>query len=218
MEKKTLVGLELHPSFDVSSPLSCYTQSREILLIKGMKYWDSWLNEPSLRTFVATIHIITILIGWKHSRKESTWQTKFSTKSTVKPSIMPCWRLMYFFFLFFEIASPMGPNKGVPMLSLLDFMDNFTIVKSCRKHGEQASGIQYGICQKIHGFWIWNSNHLIIFIHLLLQLDFGIKWHFNGFVILHANKLKDRSLKYLIWFNFSPLPCLRRNCNLQDLI
>jgi hypothetical protein len=25
-------------------------------------------------------------------------------------------------------------------------------------------------------------------------------------------------LKYLIWFNFSPLPCLRRNCNLQDLI
>jgi hypothetical protein len=25
-------------------------------------------------------------------------------------------------------------------------------------------------------------------------------------------------LRYLIWFNFFPFPCLRRNCNLQDLI
>ncbi len=48
MGKKTLVGLELHPSFDVSSPPSYCPQSHEIVLNKGMKYWDSWLNAPSL--------------------------------------------------------------------------------------------------------------------------------------------------------------------------
>jgi hypothetical protein len=35
-------GLELHPSIDASSyPPGCYPQSNEILLNKGMKYWDS---------------------------------------------------------------------------------------------------------------------------------------------------------------------------------
>jgi hypothetical protein len=38
MGKKTLVGLELHPSFDVSSPPSYCPQSHEIVLNKGMKY------------------------------------------------------------------------------------------------------------------------------------------------------------------------------------
>ncbi len=155
---------------------------------------------------------------------ESIQEKKVQGKLSLTPNlllklnIMHCWKLVYFFFLFFEMASPMWRNRGVPMLYLLDFMDNFTITKSCKKHGEQASSIQYGICQKFHGLTIWNSNHFIIFIHLLLQFDFGIKWHFNGFVILHENKLKDISLRYLIWFNFFPFPCLRRNCNLQDLI
>jgi hypothetical protein len=38
MEKKTLVGLELHPSFDVSSPPKYCPQSHEVILNKGMKY------------------------------------------------------------------------------------------------------------------------------------------------------------------------------------
>jgi hypothetical protein len=40
------------------------------------------------------------------------------------------------------------------MLSLFDFTNNFTIKKSCKKNGEQASGIQYGICKKLHGLLI----------------------------------------------------------------
>jgi hypothetical protein len=35
IRKKTLVGFELHPSFDVSSPPGCCPQSHEILLYKG---------------------------------------------------------------------------------------------------------------------------------------------------------------------------------------
>ncbi len=44
MEKKTLVGLELHPSFDVSSPPGCCPQSHEILLNKDMKDRHLGLN------------------------------------------------------------------------------------------------------------------------------------------------------------------------------
>jgi len=36
--KSCLVGLKLHPSFDVSSPFGCCLQIHEILLNKGMKY------------------------------------------------------------------------------------------------------------------------------------------------------------------------------------
>jgi hypothetical protein len=42
--KSCLVGLELHPSFDASSPLGCCLQSHEILLNNGMKYWDLGIN------------------------------------------------------------------------------------------------------------------------------------------------------------------------------
>ncbi len=46
------VGPDLHPSFDASSPPGCCPQSHEILLNKGMKYWDLGLNAPSSRTFI----------------------------------------------------------------------------------------------------------------------------------------------------------------------
>jgi hypothetical protein len=38
-------------------------QSHEILLNKGMKFWDSGLNTRGLRTFIATIHRPTAVIG-----------------------------------------------------------------------------------------------------------------------------------------------------------
>jgi len=34
------------PSFDASSP-NYYPQSHEILLNKGMKYWNSWLMQQA---------------------------------------------------------------------------------------------------------------------------------------------------------------------------
>jgi len=37
---------ELHPSFDASSFPGCCQQNHEILVNKGMKYWDSGLNAP----------------------------------------------------------------------------------------------------------------------------------------------------------------------------
>jgi hypothetical protein len=40
-----------------------------------MKYWDSGLNAPGLRTFIATVHIAAAVIGWKRSGKERTGQT-----------------------------------------------------------------------------------------------------------------------------------------------
>jgi len=42
-------------------PCGCCPQSHEILLNKGMKYWDSGSNAPSLRTFIAKLHIATAL-------------------------------------------------------------------------------------------------------------------------------------------------------------
>jgi hypothetical protein len=40
-----------------------------------MKYSNSRLNAPGLRTFIATVHIATAVIGWKCSGKERTLQT-----------------------------------------------------------------------------------------------------------------------------------------------
>jgi len=52
------VGPELHPSFDAGSPPCSSPQSHEILLNKGMKYWESGLNAGGSRTFTAaTVHI-----------------------------------------------------------------------------------------------------------------------------------------------------------------
>ncbi len=100
------------PSFDVSSPPSFWSQSHEILLNKGMKYWDSVLNAPSSRTFIIIVHIVASTIGWKHSRKKRTRQTQFSTKFAIKLSFMFHWSPMSLFFLFFEISSLMWLNKG----------------------------------------------------------------------------------------------------------
>jgi hypothetical protein len=54
---------------------------------------------------------IAAVIDWNRSRKERTGQTQFSTKFAAKLSFMPSWSPVYFFFLFFEISSPMWPNR-----------------------------------------------------------------------------------------------------------
>jgi hypothetical protein len=107
---------ELHPSLDASSLSRCCRQSHEILLNKGMKYRDSGLNESCSRTFIATVHIAAA-IRWRRSGKERTGQTQFSTKFVNKLfvnklSFMPPWSPVYSCFLFFEISSPMWPNRG----------------------------------------------------------------------------------------------------------
>ncbi len=110
--KSCPVAPELHPSFDASSPPGCCRQSHEILLNQGMKYWDSGLNAPGSRTFIAKLHIAAAMIGWKRSGKERRGQTQFSTKLAAKLSFMPPWSPVYFFLLFFEISSPLWPNRG----------------------------------------------------------------------------------------------------------
>jgi len=79
------------PPFDASSLLGCCPQSHEILLNKGMKYWDSALNAQGVvrEHFIATVHIAAAVIGWKRSGKERTGQTQFSTKFAAKLSFMP---------------------------------------------------------------------------------------------------------------------------------
>jgi hypothetical protein len=44
-------------------------QSPEILLNQGMKYWDSALNAPGSRTFIATVHVAAAVMGWRRSDK-----------------------------------------------------------------------------------------------------------------------------------------------------
>jgi hypothetical protein len=102
----------LHPSFDASSPPGCSPQSHEILLNQGMKYWDSALNARGARTFIATLHKAAALIGWRRLGKARTRRTRFSTKFAAQLSFMPPWSPVYFFSLFFEISSPLWPNRG----------------------------------------------------------------------------------------------------------
>jgi hypothetical protein len=47
---------ELHPSFDASSPQGCCPQGPEILLNKGMKYWDAGLNARGANIYSYSIH------------------------------------------------------------------------------------------------------------------------------------------------------------------
>jgi hypothetical protein len=94
------------------------------LLNKGMKYWDSALNAPGSRRFIAIVHIAAVVIGWKRSGKERTEQTQFSIKFAAKLSFIPRWSPVYFLFLFFEISCPMWPNRGSGAI-LSDFIDNF---------------------------------------------------------------------------------------------
>jgi hypothetical protein len=91
---------------------SCCPRSHEILLNQGMKYWDSGLHAPSLRTFITAVHIAAAVIGWRRSGNERTGQTQFSTKFAAKLSFILPWSSLYFFSLFFEISSPMWPNRG----------------------------------------------------------------------------------------------------------
>ncbi len=75
--KSCPVGPELHSSFDASSTPGCCPQSYEILLNKGMKYWDSGLNERVSTTFIATVHIVAAVISWKRWGKGRRGQTQF---------------------------------------------------------------------------------------------------------------------------------------------
>jgi len=107
------------PSFDASSPTGCCTQSNEILLNKGMKYWDSWLNARGARTLIATVHIAGAVIGWRRSGKERTGQTQFSTEFHAPLSPM------YLFFPVFWNLIHYVTKQGVPVPSFPDFTDNF---------------------------------------------------------------------------------------------
>jgi hypothetical protein len=108
--KSRAVGPELHPSFDASSPHS--SQSHEILLNKGMKYWDSGLNARGARTFIATVYIAGAVIGWKRTEEERTGQTQFSTKFVAKLSFMPRWNPVYIFSCFLK-SRPLFDQIGV---------------------------------------------------------------------------------------------------------
>ncbi len=121
--KSCPIGCELHLSFDASSFLGCFLQNHEILLNKGVKYWDFELNEPSSKTFIARVHVLTIVIGWKHLGKERIGQTQFNTKIVTKLSFKARWSPMlflFFLFFFFEISSPMWP-KGFQCCLCLTF-------------------------------------------------------------------------------------------------
>jgi hypothetical protein len=85
--KSCLVGLELHLSFDASSPLGCCLQSHEILLNKCMKYWDSRLNAQGARTFIAIVHKATTMIGWRHLENNSYWLKAFRKRKDNANSI-----------------------------------------------------------------------------------------------------------------------------------
>jgi len=82
-------------------------KSHEILLNKGMKYWNSGLNASSSRTFITRVHIAAAVIGWKRWGKERTGKTQLS--------FIPRWSPVYFFFcfLFLKISSPILTKQGV---------------------------------------------------------------------------------------------------------
>jgi hypothetical protein len=103
----------VQPSFDASSAPGCCPQSHEILLNKGMKYWDSGLNVRGLRTFIATAHVAAAVIGWRCSLKEMTGQTQLSTKFAPKLSFMPRWNPVNFVFPVFWNLIPYVTKQGV---------------------------------------------------------------------------------------------------------
>jgi len=127
--KSCPIGCELHPSFDASSFLGCCPQNHENLLNKGVKYWDFGLNGPSSKTFIARIHVLAIVIGWKHLRKERIGQTQFNTKIVIKLSVKAHWSPMFFFWNLIPYVT-----KRVPVPSLLDFMDKFIIIVFISSH------------------------------------------------------------------------------------
>ncbi len=50
---------------------------------------------------------------------------------------------------------------------------------------------QHGIHQGSHSLLIRNLHHFNILILIFLQLCLGIKWHFDGFAILHTKAFKN---------------------------
>ncbi len=112
--KSCPIRCELHPSFDASSFLGRCLQNHEILLTKGVKYWNFGLNGPSSKTFIARVHVLALVIDWKHLGKERIGQTQFNTKIVTKLSFMPRWSPMFFFFFFlcFLKSHPLCDQKA----------------------------------------------------------------------------------------------------------
>jgi hypothetical protein len=97
-------------------------------------------------------------------------------------------------------------------------------VPPCLLGMPNSSSTQHGIHQRSHGFLIRNLHHLIILVHILFQLYLGIKWHSNGFAILHAKAFKNLleianlvDINKDVVHNPFPFPCQGRNANHQDL-
>jgi hypothetical protein len=127
--KSCPLGPELHSSFDASSPPGCCRQSNEILLNRGMTYWDSGLSARGARTFIATAHIAGAVISWRRSEKERTGQTQFSTQFAAKLSFMPRWSPEYLRLVpVFWNLIPYATKRGwVPIRLFLTLMSNYII-------------------------------------------------------------------------------------------
>jgi len=130
--KSCPIGHELHPSFNVSSFLGYCLQKHEILLNKGVKYWNFGLNGLGSKTFITRVHILTTMIYWKHLGKERIGQIQFNTKTVTKLSFVPHWSPMYFFCVFWNLIPYVTKKVLVPSLS--DFMDNFIIIMFIWSH------------------------------------------------------------------------------------
>jgi hypothetical protein len=91
-------------------------------------------------------------------------KTRGHDKLNLTPNLLLNWvsrpiEAQCIFFLVFWNLIPYVTKEGVLVSFLPNFMNNFTIQKSCKKHVEEALGIQYGICQRFHGLLTWYSNH-----------------------------------------------------------
>jgi hypothetical protein len=131
--KSSPVGPELHPSFDASSPPGCCTQSHEILLNQGMKYWDSALNARGARTFIATIH----------KAKQQKWlgegvqEKQGQGKLGLAPNLLLNWvscpveaQCTLFFPLdFWKLIPYVTTKEGVLVPSFSDFTNNTILPK-----------------------------------------------------------------------------------------
>jgi hypothetical protein len=130
--KSCPLGPELHPSIDASSLHGCCRQSNEILLNKGMKYWDSGLSARGARTFIGTVHIAGAVISWRRSEKERTGQSQFSTQFAAKLSFMPRWSPGYLLLVpvFWNLIH-YATEQGVPVRLFLTLritlMSNYII-------------------------------------------------------------------------------------------
>ncbi len=107
-------GSESHLSFDVSSLLGCHPQNHEILLNKGMRYWNSRLNAPDLKTFITIIiiHTTTPMIGRKHSRKEKIGKLNLTPNMLVEWVSSPVEIQCIFFFSCFLKFHPLCDQIG----------------------------------------------------------------------------------------------------------